>query len=135
MDATTSAEREHAHQTQERTAAFVHRDDAPITPSATVSVMILCADPVIAAGLSTVLHEERGFQIVSAREPGDFTCDPSPADVVVADYETAQRLANTMASRRSVELSRAGSAGICCTASDFGSSSKPYAPFTEEAWR
>lgn len=93
MDATTSAEREHAHQTHERTAAFVHRDDAPITPSATVSVMILCADPVIAAGLSTVLHEERGFQIVSAREPGDFTCDPSPADVVVADYETAQRLA------------------------------------------
>ena len=58
-----------------------------------VAVMILYADPVIAAGLATVLREHAGFQIVSAPEPGDPMSGPSPADVVLADYESALSLA------------------------------------------
>ena len=92
MDATSRAECEYANRNQQRNVTFLRRDGALITPGE-VSVMILCADPVIAAGLSAVLHEGSGFQIVSAPEPGDPACGPCPVDVVIADYETALRLA------------------------------------------
>ena len=95
MDATTWAECDSANRNEVRPLTFLCRDGAPTTPRAVVSVMILCADPVIAAGLSAVLHEGRGFQIVFPREPGDLACGPPPADVVVADYETALRLAQS----------------------------------------
>jgi DNA-binding NarL/FixJ family response regulator len=92
MDAITSAERKWANRNQERTVTFLRRDVAPLTPSAEVSVMILCADPVIAAGLSALLHVNPGFQTVFSPESADLACGSPPADVVVADYETALRL-------------------------------------------
>jgi DNA-binding NarL/FixJ family response regulator len=92
MDATTWVDRESAARNQERPVTFLHRDAAPMTPCAEVSVMILCADPVIAAGLSAVLQGGPHFQIVPAPEPGDLLCGAFFADVVVADYETALRL-------------------------------------------
>jgi DNA-binding NarL/FixJ family response regulator len=92
MDATTWAECESANRNQDRPITFLQRGAAPITPGAEVSVMILCADPVIAAGLEAVLHEGPSFQIVPAPEPDDLMCGSFSADVVVADYETALRL-------------------------------------------
>jgi DNA-binding NarL/FixJ family response regulator len=66
------------------------------TTSAGVAVMILYDDPVIAAGLATVLREHGSFQIIPAPEPGDLLYGAPPADLVVlADYETALRLAHT----------------------------------------
>jgi DNA-binding NarL/FixJ family response regulator len=95
MDAITSAEREYRNGNPERTDTFLHREAAPITPGTEVSVMILCADPIIAAGLSAVLHKVPNFRIVPAPEAGDLVWGPSLADVVVADYETALRLAQS----------------------------------------
>jgi DNA-binding NarL/FixJ family response regulator len=66
------------------------------TTSAVVAVMILYDDPVIAAGLATVLREHGSFQIVPTAEPGVLLDGAPPADLVVlADYETALRLAHT----------------------------------------
>jgi DNA-binding NarL/FixJ family response regulator len=79
--------------------------DMPVTPacgerttrsSAVVAVMILYDDPVIAAGLATVLREHGSFQIIPTAEPGDLLDGAPPADLVVlADCETALRLAHT----------------------------------------
>lgn len=91
MDATTWAECAYADRTQEQTVTF-RRDAAPMTPGSAVSVMILYADPIVAAGLTAVLHEHAGFRILPMPKPGDLECGPSPADVVLADYETALRL-------------------------------------------
>jgi DNA-binding NarL/FixJ family response regulator len=95
MDATTWAESEFTSRNQEGAVTFLCRKLAAVTPRTRVSVMILCADPVIAAGLAAVLHDGPGFQIVSPPQPGDLVCGPSPADVVLADYETALRLAQS----------------------------------------
>ena len=95
MDTTTGADSRYANRNPERTVPFLHVNPAPLTVGAEVSVMILCADPVIAAGLSAVLREEPSFQIVPAPEARDLACAPSPADVVVADYETALQLAQS----------------------------------------
>jgi DNA-binding NarL/FixJ family response regulator len=95
MDATTCADSEYANRNPERTVRFVHLKPGPVTVGVEVSVMILYADPVVAAGLAAVLRESAGFQIVPTPEPGDPVCGPSPADVVVADYETALRLAQS----------------------------------------
>jgi len=66
------------------------------TTSAVVAVMILYDDPVIAAGLATVLREHGSFQIIPTAEPGVLLDGAPPADLVVlADYETALRLAHT----------------------------------------
>lgn len=92
MDATTWAEREYANRGQERTVSLLRQSSAAIRLDASVSVMILCADPVVAAGLSAVLHEHTDFQIVPTVEPGN---GPSPADVVLADYEAAMYLAES----------------------------------------
>ena len=61
--------------------------------------MVLCADPVIAAGLSAVLHEQPSFQLVSRPEADDLACGAVSADVVVADYETALRLTRSAPQR------------------------------------
>jgi DNA-binding NarL/FixJ family response regulator len=95
MDATTCPDSECANRAPSRAIPFLHLNPAPITIGAEVSVMILYADPVIAAGLAAVLRRSGGFQIVSTPEPGDVVCGPLAADVVVADYETAMRLAQT----------------------------------------
>lgn len=95
MGAMTRAECESANRTQGRAITLQRRAAAPIKDSAEVSVMVLCADRVIAAGLSAVLREEPSFQVVSKPEPGDLAFGPSPADVVLADYETAMRLAQS----------------------------------------
>jgi DNA-binding NarL/FixJ family response regulator len=58
-----------------------------------VSVAVLCADPVIAAGLTAILGSHRAFQVISAGET-DVPNDNQPlADVILADYETAMHLA------------------------------------------
>ena len=51
-------------------------------------------DPVIAAGLTAVLQEHAGFKIVPTQEAGsNIGCGSPAADVILADYETALRLA------------------------------------------
>jgi DNA-binding NarL/FixJ family response regulator len=95
MDVTTLNQSEFTNRSQERAAAFLHRNPGSITPRAEVSVMILCADPIISAGSAGVLHQCAGFEIVPASEPDNFVCSPPPADVVVADYETAMGLAES----------------------------------------
>ena len=95
MDATSWADSEYANRNQVRTVSFARRNPGPITSGTEVSVMILYADPVIAAGLAAVLHQRAGFQIIPGPEPSDFVCGPPPADVLLADYETALRLAES----------------------------------------
>ena len=58
-----------------------------------VSVTVLCADPVIAAGLSTIFGSHRSFQMIPARETEVPNDNQPPADVILADYETAMHLA------------------------------------------
>jgi DNA-binding NarL/FixJ family response regulator len=86
-------ESQFANRSEEPTVAFPRRDPRPATGSAALSVMIFYCDPVVAAGLAAVLGEHGGFQIVPTAEPGDLLCGSAPADVVLADYETALRLA------------------------------------------
>lgn len=77
------------------------RDEAVVLPSRQllasvgrrVSVTVLCADPVIAAGLATVLGSNGGFQMVPMREGSSATYRGPPADVILADYETTMQLA------------------------------------------
>jgi DNA-binding NarL/FixJ family response regulator len=96
MDATTWTESEHTNRSPELTGKSLGQNPASIRRDAEVSVVILYADPVIAAGLTAVLHEHAGFKIVPTREPGsNIGCAPSAADVIVADYETALRLAES----------------------------------------
>jgi DNA-binding NarL/FixJ family response regulator len=95
MDATTFPYRETASRNLERAIAFLHPNPAPVTVAAEVSVMILCGDPVIAAGLAAVLGQSGGFVIARTPEPGDAVWGPLAADVVLADYETAMRLAQS----------------------------------------
>jgi two-component system NarL family response regulator len=83
-----------ANHSEEGTVTFLRCNHAPATVGAEVSVMISYADPVVAAGLAAVLREHGGFQIVRTPEPGDLFGGPAPADVVLADYETALRLAD-----------------------------------------
>ena len=91
MDASTWTEITYTNHNQERTVAFPRQNSTPVTLDAEVSVMVLYADPVIAAGLAAVLHEESGFRLVSAPGRGDVGFGP-PVDVVLADYETAMSL-------------------------------------------
>ena len=93
MESTTWTESEFPNRSRERVASLSHQPSALVTPDAEVSVMILCDDPVVAAGLFAVLHEAPSFQIIPAPELGDLGL--SAADVVVADYETALRLAQS----------------------------------------
>jgi DNA-binding NarL/FixJ family response regulator len=95
MDVTTRAASGFSNRGQEGTVPFLRGNSAVVTPRAQLSVMILYADPVIGAGLAAVLQEDPGFQNVPAPPPGDFLCGSSPADVVLADYETALRLAES----------------------------------------
>ena len=96
MDATTCPDSEYTNRNPERAVPFLHLSSSPITVGAEVSVMILYADPVIAAGLAAVLRRSGGFQIVPSQEPGDVVYGPLAANVVVADYETALRLARNV---------------------------------------
>lgn len=95
MDAINSPTGEFANRNPERAVPFLDLSPGTISIGAEVSVMILCADLVIAAGLAAVLRDRGGFQIVPASEPGDLECLAAPADVVLADYETAMRLAQS----------------------------------------
>lgn len=95
MNASISADGEYGSRNQERTVTFRHRSAESITLSVEVSVMILCADAVIAAGLAAVLRETAGFQLVPVPERGELLDGPPPADVVLADYETALRMAES----------------------------------------
>jgi DNA-binding NarL/FixJ family response regulator len=92
MDAITSTEYEYGHDSQKGAVISLQQHPESITLDAGVSVMILYADPIVAAGLRVVLLEHAGFQIIPAPEPGDLQGGPAPADVVLADYETALRL-------------------------------------------
>lgn len=95
MDATTFPDREHASRNLERATPFLHLSPASVTVAAEVSVMILYADPVIAAGLAAVLGKSGGFVIAPAPEPGAIVWVPLAADVVLADYDAAMRLAQS----------------------------------------
>jgi DNA-binding NarL/FixJ family response regulator len=86
------ADSQFADHSEEGTVTFLRRNPGPVTAGAEASVMIAYADPVVAAGLAAVLGEHGGFQIIPTAEPGDLLSGPAPADVVLADYETALRL-------------------------------------------
>jgi DNA-binding NarL/FixJ family response regulator len=92
MDAIISTDCEYAHRSGRGAASSLqqHPESPPLDLG--VSVMILYADPIVAAGLRVVLLEHAGFQIIPAPEPGDLQHSPPPADVILADYETALRL-------------------------------------------
>lgn len=92
MDAITSTEYQYGHGSQKGAVTSLQQHPESITLDVGVSVMILYADPIVAAGLRVVLLEHAGFQIIPAPEPGDLQDGPAPADVVLADYETALRL-------------------------------------------
>lgn len=57
--------------------------------------MILHAEPIIAAGLAAVLRECCGFQIAPTQEHPNPDRDLPPTDVVIVDYETAPRVAES----------------------------------------
>lgn len=95
MDATNRLESEYARGGREGAVTFLRANSEAITPGAEVAVMILHADPIIAAGLATVLRECCGFQIVSTPERPDLDRDLPPADVVIVDHETALRVAQS----------------------------------------
>jgi len=116
MNATTWADCESASPNQQRRTSYRHRDAEPMTPGGSVSVTILCADPVIAAGLSTVLQSGPSFQVAPAAELGDVVCGSVSADVIVADYDTALHLteiAPTWAKRLIVFTNYDSEAKIC----------------------
>ena len=95
MHAITRTESKCTNSNEDRTVVFTGQNPAPIALDATVSVMILYADPVMAAGLAVVLHERAAFKIVPTPESGNFASGPPLADVLVADYETTLRLAQS----------------------------------------
>lgn len=84
MDAVSWVESEYGNRNQERTVTFTRRHPGPVTSDTEVSVMILYADPVIAAGLAAVLDQCAGFQVIPAPEPGDSVRGPPPAGVLLA---------------------------------------------------
>ena len=71
-----------------------------------------------------MLRESGGFQIVPAPEPGDLVCSPSPADVVLADYEVAIRLAQSAPqwAKRLVVFTNDDSEAKICRALESGAS-------------
>lgn len=124
MDTTISPESEYMNRNSERPVAFLHPNPAPIAIAAEVSVMILHAEPVIAAGLAAVLRTNGGFQVVPTQEPSDLICGPPPADVVLADYETAIRLAQRSSqwAKKLVVFTNQDSEAKICRALESGAS-------------
>jgi DNA-binding NarL/FixJ family response regulator len=92
MDATTWADSLRTNHGSIRTATSAPWDRRSATFGADVSVMILHADPIIAAGLSAVLREDPSFQLVPRPAAGDVVCGPPAADVILSDYESALEL-------------------------------------------
>jgi DNA-binding NarL/FixJ family response regulator len=92
IDATTWADSLRTNHGSIRTAASAPWERRSATFSAEVSVMILHADPIIAAGLTTVLREDPTFQLVPKPGAGDVVCGPPTADVILSDYESALEL-------------------------------------------
>jgi DNA-binding NarL/FixJ family response regulator len=82
-----------ANRSEEGAVTFLRCNPRAATDGAEVPVMISYADPVVAAGLAAVLGGDGGFQIVRTPEPGDLLGGAARADIVLADYETALRLA------------------------------------------
>jgi DNA-binding NarL/FixJ family response regulator len=95
MEANVWADWGFLNRRREGTVPFRRGNSAGVTPRSQLSVMVLYADPVIAAGLAAVLHENPSFQNVPAPQAGELLFGPPPADVVVADYETAIQLAES----------------------------------------
>jgi DNA-binding NarL/FixJ family response regulator len=93
MDESTRVVRQYVSGSEEPSVAFLALNPRPMTVGVEVSVMILYADAVIAAGLAAVLREHGGFRIVDAPRPGESVDGAPPADVVLADYDTALHLA------------------------------------------
>jgi DNA-binding NarL/FixJ family response regulator len=93
MDESTRVVRRHANGSEQPSVAFLALNPRSMTIGAEVSVMILYADAVIAAGLAAVLREHGGFRIVDPPRPGESVDGAPPADVVLADYDTALHLA------------------------------------------
>lgn len=124
MDAITTPMSESANRNRERAVPFLDLTAAPPTHSAGISVMILCADLVIAAGLAAVLRDSGGFHIAPASQPGDLGCGPAPADVVLADYETAMHLAQSAPqwARKLVVFTSHDSEAKICRALESGAS-------------
>lgn len=93
MDATTPADSGFSNRSEEGAVRYLFGNSATVTPSPQLSVMVIYADRVIAAGLAAVLQENPAFQNIPAPQPDDLLCGPPPADVILSDYETALRLA------------------------------------------
>lgn len=88
-----------------------------------ISVAVLCADPVIAAGLATILGSHRLFQIIPTRETDvPRNGQPPPANVILADYETALHLAKCAPQwlRRLLVFSNCDSEAKICLALESG---------------
>ena len=94
MDATTWADSEYANSGHDRVVTAL-RQANPSPTEAEMSVMILHADPVIAAGLAAVLHECARFRIIPAPQFCTLGFSSPQPDVVLADYDTALRLAES----------------------------------------
>jgi hypothetical protein len=62
MDGSIRAVRPYANRGEKEGVAFLGLNPRPITLGVEVSVMILYADAVVAAGLAAVLREHGGFQ-------------------------------------------------------------------------
>jgi DNA-binding NarL/FixJ family response regulator len=91
-----------------------------VTHSSKIKVLIAHGDPLIAAGLVATLQKQRDFEAYiccpASKLSSATASDLTPADVVVADYETAMRLIASAgaASHRVVILTHSdGEARIC----------------------
>jgi len=93
MDGSTRAVSQYVNGSEEPSVALLGLNPRPLTVGLEVSVIILYADAVIAAGLEVVLREHGGFRIVATPQPGESENGAPPADVVLADYDTALHLA------------------------------------------
>jgi DNA-binding NarL/FixJ family response regulator len=91
-----------------------------VIPSSTTKVLIAHGDPLIAAGLTATLQKQGDFEVLVCRRASKLSKptgnDLPPADVVVADYDTAMRLiasAGRVSHRVVILTHNDGEARIC----------------------
>ena len=113
---------EYPNPNQVRTGALPRGRPGPTRAGAVVSVMVIYADPVIAAGLDAVLQQCGGFHIVPAPDCDSLVHEGIPADVVIADYETAMTLAQSAphGARNLVVFTHYDSEAMICRALESG---------------